>query len=517
MNSLILLIIHILIYGLIPLLVVTIFQVFKSTSFFYSYYGFLFVFTQLFATLYSLKISENLIITGGNIAYSSIILITIFIGIVSQDPKVVRNLVSIQIVLNFIMFFLYQLLITVFQDPATINIFGVSHEIFHTTINIHIISSFCFIIEIILMFYLFEKIKERIKQQFLFISLYAMVFIGILCFDGFIFPLIITFFNPEFGQFIAGSILGKLTLGILFCPFLLIFKIIHQKSVILFIEKSFSIRHLILPKRKEIINKLQKTEENLKKTERKFEEAYNRATFYKDLFTHDMSNIIQSISMSFWILENKNRDHGKFNTKNTEKFFKTLNNQLSRAKSLISNIRKLTTPNIDEEKLENTNLLEPLSNVINIVKESILEKKINIKVDSVYKEIFIKANDLLTDVFENILFNAIKYNNSTFLEIIIKISILELNKVNYVKLEFKDNGIGIQDFRKEMIFLNKYKDLKGKKGMGIGLSLITEIIKSYKGKIWVEDRIKEDYSKGSNFIILIPKMKENDNEKKKDF
>ncbi|HDZ17850.1 MAG TPA: HAMP domain-containing histidine kinase [archaeon] len=69
----------------------------------------------------------------------------------------------------------------------------------------------------------------------------------------------------------------------------------------------------------------------------------------------------------------------------------------------------------------------------------------------------------------------------------------ELKDVNYVKLEFMDNGIGVQDSKKEGIFLEGYKELKGGKGMGIGLSLITKIIKLYNGKIWVEDRTKGDY------------------------
>ena len=37
----------------------------------------------------------------------------------------------------------------------------------------------------------------------------------------------------------------------------------------------------------------------------------------------------------------------------------------------------------------------------------------------------------------------------------------------------------------------------------ISLSLVKKIVDSYKGKIWVEDRIKGDYSKGSSFVILI--------------
>ncbi len=43
-------------------------------------------------------------------------------------------------------------------------------------------------------------------------------------------------------------------------------------------------------------------------------------------------------------------------------------------------------------------------------------------------------------------------------------------------------------------------------GMGLGLSLVIKIIESYNGKIWVKDRVKGDYMKGSNFILLIPEV-----------
>lgn len=39
--------------------------------------------------------------------------------------------------------------------------------------------------------------------------------------------------------------------------------------------------------------------------------------------------------------------------------------------------------------------------------------------------------------------------------------------------------------------------------MGIGLSLVKNIINSYGGQAWVENRVNGDYSKGSNFIILL--------------
>ena len=38
---------------------------------------------------------------------------------------------------------------------------------------------------------------------------------------------------------------------------------------------------------------------------------------------------------------------------------------------------------------------------------------------------------------------------------------------------------------------------------GALLSLVKKILDGYNGKIWVEDKVKGDYSKGSNFILLI--------------
>lgn len=42
--------------------------------------------------------------------------------------------------------------------------------------------------------------------------------------------------------------------------------------------------------------------------------------------------------------------------------------------------------------------------------------------------------------------------------------------------------------------------------MGLGLALVKKIIDNYNGKIWVEDRVKGDHSKGNNFVLLIPEV-----------
>ena len=116
----------------------------------------------------------------------------------------------------------------------------------------------------------------------------------------------------------------------------------------------------------------------------------------------------------------------------------------------------------------------------------------------------------MQEAFDNLLNNAIKYNSNENVEISIRISKILMEEINYIKMEFIDNGIGVTDERKNLIFKRYEREHKGGKGMGVGLSLIKKIIKKYHGKIWVEDKVIGDYSKGSNFIILIPEANEAD-------
>ena len=78
----------------------------------------------------------------------------------------------------------------------------------------------------------------------------------------------------------------------------------------------------------------------------------------------------------------------------------------------------------------------------------------------------------------------------------------------FLKLEFIDNGVGIDNIRKEKIFERAYNEIRSVSGMGLGLSLVKSIIDSYDGQIWVENRVSDDYSKGSDFVILIPNDEE---------
>ncbi|MHA1753662.1 MAG: PAS domain S-box protein [Candidatus Helarchaeota archaeon] len=242
----------------------------------------------------------------------------------------------------------------------------------------------------------------------------------------------------------------------------------------------------------------------LQKSEQKYREAYNRAEFYKDIFIHDMNNILHSILLSTQLSKLNLKDKNNFDE--IEENLTIIESQIKRGTRLISNIRKLSKLENSEISLKYLELFEILENTIISIKNSFKYKIINIKIQSFYKKLLIFANELFEDVIENILINAIKHNKSPTIEIIIKISEIKRDNKIFLKIEFMDNGIGINDVNKEKIF--QRSDFKNKiiSGMGLGLSLVKKIIELYGGKIWVEDRIRGDYKKGSNFIILLPKV-----------
>ena len=128
------------------------------------------------------------------------------------------------------------------------------------------------------------------------------------------------------------------------------------------------------------------------------------------------------------------------------------------------------------------------------------------EINTEYKFIYILGNDLLQDVFENILINSIVHNNNRKITISILISEFEEKEVRYYKLEFIDNGVGIEDSRKEKVLYRIDPDSNITFGMGLGLSLVRQIITNYSGKILIKDAVEGNSSRGTNVILLIPKI-----------
>ena len=232
------------------------------------------------------------------------------------------------------------------------------------------------------------------------------------------------------------------------------------------------------------------------------QEAFQRANFYKDIFAHDMSNILQGILSVAQITKLK---LGKtIDPDEILDIIGIIENQIVRGSKLISNVRKLSEVEEFVEPLKSIDVCNLLKKAIGNIKNAYQSHSIDIKVDFPSNKINVHSNDLLLEVFENLLMNAVNHNENPRIEIRIKLSEEEREGLIYLKVEFIDNGIGIEDSRKTIIFTRGSKENNYTGGMGIGLSLVYLIVTRFEGKIWVEDKVKGDSTRGSNFIVMLP-------------
>jgi len=243
-------------------------------------------------------------------------------------------------------------------------------------------------------------------------------------------------------------------------------------------------------------------EERLVKSETKYRFAFNRAEFYKDLFVHDINNILQNLQFSLDIIA---QNLEKFEIKESlDELIKIAKGQVNRGAELGLNVKKLSDLEIGAIRKESIDLYNALKQTITNVKTEFTEEEIKINIDGEQEKVFIDANMLIEDVFKIILNNAIKYNDNPTKEILIKVSRELKDFGSNIKIEFIDNGVGIPDAMKKSIFQPVYKKIKDFKRIGLGLLLVNEVIGNLSGKVWVEDKVQGDHTKGSNVIVLIP-------------
>jgi len=115
----------------------------------------------------------------------------------------------------------------------------------------------------------------------------------------------------------------------------------------------------------------------------------------------------------------------------------------------------------------------------------------------------VMANELLKDAFSHIIMNSIKHSSGS-LTINVNLREVHENGKGYCRVEFEDNGPGIPDEVKKKLLTNIQETEDKKSRIGLGLRFVKTLVDAYRGKVWMEDRVAGDYSKGVRLIVMLP-------------
>ncbi len=155
---------------------------------------------------------------------------------------------------------------------------------------------------------------------------------------------------------------------------------------------------------------------------------------------------------------------------------------------------------IRKRKLERVNLAQLLKEIIEQESTTAKEKKQKISADisDAIPLIPAEKNDMLK-IFGNLINNAVRYTPERG-----SIKIYAGVENAYLLFKISDTGIGISEDEMDKVFGEFYRSENAKKmvnfGTGLGLSLVKQLVDSYKGTIEIYSQL----DKGTTFIIRIP-------------
>ena len=184
----------------------------------------------------------------------------------------------------------------------------------------------------------------------------------------------------------------------------------------------------------------------------------------------------------------------------------------------------LITQLLDYRKLEAGKLIVDYKkgDIVQFCRETFLsfeplmkEAQLNFKFKSIQDEIITSFDpDKLKKIIDNLVSNAIKYNNpngtvSMFLSMVINDQLADKSNDEFIQIVVKDTGTGIEEKNLENIFTRFYTGSSNKNSgsSGIGLAFTKELIKLNNGHIFVESEL----GSGSTFTVLLPFKNEENN------
>lgn len=218
---------------------------------------------------------------------------------------------------------------------------------------------------------------------------------------------------------------------------------------------------------------------------------------YLDLIVRDIGNLIDPLAY-YLDLRKEDSSIGDDASARLDK----ARALVKEAKAVVNNVRKLSEARYGGAGTKQAyDLKQVLIKCIACIERDFPEKDLVVDFDCPDNECRVVADDLIPDLFSNILGNAVKYSHGDKAEVDVAVS--KGHDAWIVRIE--DQGIGISDDRKELVFSRFAKRAGGAGGSGLGLSIVSLLVDQYNGLITLKDRVTGDHTQGASFEIALPK------------
>ena len=235
----------------------------------------------------------------------------------------------------------------------------------------------------------------------------------------------------------------------------------------------------------------------LKEMERKLTRDNERLMMFSDLITHDMGNYSQGALLAIDMLLADDTLSPR-----QRRYLEMARAQMQSASQLLENARKLSRLYERRVKPVPVDAGIILMKAISQLKKTYARREIRVNTEVKMGTHTVLADDLLFDVFLNIMGNSVKYTISDPVVVDVVADVWDEDP-SFYRFEIIDRAGGIPDEYKEGIFNRFERFSKRASGSGLGLTLVKKIVMNYGGNLWVEDFKVDGEVVGSVFVVLL--------------
>ena len=229
-------------------------------------------------------------------------------------------------------------------------------------------------------------------------------------------------------------------------------------------------------------------------------ETSQRSRFLADIIAHDINNHNQAVTSYIQMALSA----GKLSDK-AMSYLERASSSAWGISELIQRANKLAKIELEGgENLGPVELGEVLKESAAEVMRDLSDRSVKIDIKLGNHRYFVTGNEWAEEIFTNLMQNAVEYDAHD--EVVVDVSIGEffVDYRRYWCVSISDNGIGIPDSKKNIVFGRFVKGEETTHGSGLGLSIVRAVVEAYHGMVWVEDRVPGDHSKGSVFRVALP-------------
>ncbi|MFX1254430.1 MAG: PAS domain S-box protein [Promethearchaeota archaeon] len=236
---------------------------------------------------------------------------------------------------------------------------------------------------------------------------------------------------------------------------------------------------------------VQQRTDDLEKVNELLSRQKDEIALYLDIITHDLKNYHMTAKGYLDLVLEKTSANGTL--------LKKANSFILRAETLVKNISVLMRNKMTYSyELSQVNLFDAITRCEGTLLELFPTKKIEIKVKAP-SESCILADSLFDGLLLNLLTNVVK--NDPHEVVKIEIELKPTREGSKCLLSITDYGTGIAPEQRPGIFERFTEFRKKGQGSGLGMFIVKTLVKRYRGNIWIESRVPDDYTQGTRVII----------------